>query len=129
MASVTPVTGARVTALAAYLHMHEQAFSRPLPATNRSEYNVALRRHSSPLVWLDRRMKRLAPESRRSRRSQAFSDPAVQFAVPPRSCLASRCGDDGGRGELELASAKRRHELFRYISWSNNWVFLFPEQI
>lgn len=59
--------------------------SKPIPAryrtTNWSEYNAALRRRGSLLVWLDREMEWLAPASRRPGRPQTFSDAAIQFCL------------------------------------------------
>jgi hypothetical protein len=59
--------------------------SKPAPAryrtTNWSEYNAALRRRGSLLVWLDREMEWLAPASHRPGRPQTFSDAAIQFCL------------------------------------------------
>jgi hypothetical protein len=59
--------------------------SKPSPAryrtTNWPEYNKALRRRGSLLVWLDREMEWLAPASRRPGRPQTFSDAAIQFCL------------------------------------------------
>ena len=57
--------------------------SKPSPAryrtTNWPEYNAALRRRGSLLVWLDREMEWLAPASRRPGRPRTFSDAAIRF--------------------------------------------------
>ncbi len=59
--------------------------TKPSPAryrtTNWPEYNAALRRRGSLLVWLDREMEWLAPASRRPGRPQTFSDAAIQFCL------------------------------------------------
>ncbi len=59
--------------------------SKPVPAryrtTNWSDYNAALRRRGSLLVWLDRKMEWLAPKRGRPGRPQTFSDAAVQFCL------------------------------------------------
>jgi IS5 family transposase len=59
--------------------------SKPPPAryrtTNWSQYNAALRRRGSLLVWLDREMEWLAPASGRPGRPETFSDVAVQFCL------------------------------------------------
>jgi hypothetical protein len=59
--------------------------SEPIPArcrtTNWSEYNAALRRRGSLLVWLDREMEWLASPSGRPGRPQTFSDAAIQFCL------------------------------------------------
>ncbi len=59
--------------------------SKPTPAryrtTNWPEYNAALRRRGSLLVWLDREMAWHAPASRRPGRPQTFSDAAIQFCL------------------------------------------------
>jgi hypothetical protein len=59
--------------------------SKPTPAryrtTNWPEYNAALRRRGSLLVWLDREMEWHAPASRRPGRPQTFSDAAIQFCL------------------------------------------------
>ena len=59
--------------------------SKPAPSryrtTNWSSYNDALRRRGSLLVWVDREMEWLAPESRRPGRPQTFSDAAIQFCL------------------------------------------------
>ena len=59
--------------------------SKPAPAryrtTNWPEYNAALRRRGSLLVWLDREMEWLAPASRRPGRPRTFSDAAIQFCL------------------------------------------------
>jgi hypothetical protein len=59
--------------------------SKPSPAryrtTNWPEYNAALRRRGSLLVWLDREMEWHAPASRRPGRPQTFSDAAIQFCL------------------------------------------------
>ena len=59
--------------------------SKPFPAryrtTNWPEYNVALRRRGSLLVWLDREMEWLAPASGRPGRPQTFSEAAIQFCL------------------------------------------------
>jgi len=49
--------------------------------TNWSEYNAALRRRGSLLVWLDREMEWLATGSGRSGRSETYSDAAIQFCL------------------------------------------------
>ena len=49
--------------------------------TNWSEYNAALRRRGSLLVWLDRQMEWLAPKRGRPGRPETFSDTAVQFCL------------------------------------------------
>jgi hypothetical protein len=59
--------------------------SKPTPAryrtTNWPEYNAALRRRGSLLVWLDREMEWHAPASRRPGWPQTFSDAAIQFCL------------------------------------------------
>src|ERR687894_1528467 len=59
--------------------------SKPLPAryrtTNWSEYNAALRRRGSVLIWLDREMDWLAPKRGRPGRPETFSDTAIQFCL------------------------------------------------
>ncbi len=59
--------------------------SKPAPArcrtTNWSEYNGALRRRGSLLVWLDREMEWAAPERGRPGRPRTFSDAAIQFCL------------------------------------------------
>ena len=59
--------------------------SKPAPAryrvTNWSEYNAALRRRGSVLVWLDREMEWLASASGRPGRSETYSDAAIQFCL------------------------------------------------
>ncbi|WP_037277977.1 IS5 family transposase, partial [Rubellimicrobium mesophilum] len=59
--------------------------SKPSPAryrtTNWPDYNVALRRRGSLLVWLDREMGWLAPASGRPGRPETFSDAAIQFCL------------------------------------------------
>ena len=59
--------------------------SQPFPAryrtTNWPEYNAALRRRGSLLVWLDREMEWLAPASHRPGRSETYSDAAIQFCL------------------------------------------------
>ena len=59
--------------------------SKPPPAryrtTNWSEYNAALRKRGSLLVWLDREMEWLAPGSGRPGRPETFSDAAIRFCL------------------------------------------------
>ena len=59
--------------------------SKPAPAcyrtTNWSDYNAALRRRGSLLVWLDREMAWLAPKRGRPGRPETFSDAAIQFCL------------------------------------------------
>ncbi len=59
--------------------------SKPAPARYRtmnwSEYNAALRRRGSLLVWLDREMEWLAPKRGRPGRPRTFSDAAIQFCL------------------------------------------------
>ena len=59
--------------------------SKPVPVryrtTNWSEYNAALRRRGSLLVWLDREMEWFAPKGGRPGRPQTFSDAAIQFCL------------------------------------------------
>ena len=59
--------------------------SNPSPAryrtTNWSEYNAALRRRGSLLIWLDREMEWLASPSGRPGRSETYSDAAIQFCL------------------------------------------------
>ena len=59
--------------------------SKPSPAryrtTNWPEYNAALRRRGSLLVWLDREMEWHAPARCRPGRPQTFSDAAIQFCL------------------------------------------------
>ena len=61
------------------------SMSKPAPAryrtTNWSEYNAALRRRGSLLVWLDRKMEWSAPKCGRPGRPQTFSDAAIQFCL------------------------------------------------
>jgi hypothetical protein len=49
--------------------------------TNWSDYNSALRRRGSLLVWLDKEMARHAPHEGRSGRPPVFSDAAIQFCL------------------------------------------------
>ena len=49
--------------------------------TNWSEYNAALRRRGSLLIWLDREMEWLAPKRGRPGRPETFSDAAIQFCL------------------------------------------------
>ena len=49
--------------------------------TNWPEYNAALRRRGSLLVWLDREMEWTAPKLGRPGRPQTFSDAAIQFCL------------------------------------------------
>ena len=59
--------------------------SKPSPAryrtTNWPEYNAALRRRGSLLIWLDREMEWLASPSGRLGRSETYSDAAIQFCL------------------------------------------------
>ena len=59
--------------------------SQPTPAryrtTNWSEYNAALRRRGSLLVWLDREMEWSAPKRGRPGRPETFSDTAIQVCL------------------------------------------------
>jgi hypothetical protein len=59
--------------------------SKPTPTryriTNWPEYNAALRRRGSLLVWLDREMEWLARSSGRPGRSETYSDAAIQFCL------------------------------------------------
>ncbi len=59
--------------------------SKPAPAryrtTNWSEYDAALRRRGSLVVWLDREMEWLASPSGRRGRPQTFSDAAIQVCL------------------------------------------------
>ena len=59
--------------------------SKPTPTryriTNWPEYNAALRRRGSLLVWLDREMEWLASPSGRPGRSETYSDAAIQFCL------------------------------------------------
>jgi hypothetical protein len=59
--------------------------SKPSPAryrtTNWPEYNAALCRRGSLLVWLDREMEWLAPKRGRPGRPETFSDAAIQFCL------------------------------------------------
>jgi len=59
--------------------------SKPAPAryrtTNWADYNAALRRRGSLLVWLDREMEWLAPKCGRPGRPEIFSDAAIQFCL------------------------------------------------
>ena len=59
--------------------------SKPTPAryrtTNWSEYNAALRRRGSLLVWFDREMSWSAPKRGRPGRPETFSDAAIQFCL------------------------------------------------
>lgn len=59
--------------------------SKPAPVryrtTNWSEYNAALRRRGSLLVWLDRDMEWSAPKRGRPGRPETFSDAAIQFCL------------------------------------------------
>lgn len=49
--------------------------------TNWPEYNAALRRRGSLLVWLDREMEWLAAPSGRPGRTETYSDAAIQFCL------------------------------------------------
>ena len=53
--------------------------------TNWSEYNAALKRRGSLMVWLDADLQWKAPASGRSGRPAVFSDAAIQF------CLTLKC--------------------------------------
>jgi hypothetical protein len=59
--------------------------SKPSPAryrtTNWPEYNAALRRRGSLLIWLDREMEWSAPKRGRPGRPETFSDAAIQFCL------------------------------------------------
>jgi hypothetical protein len=59
--------------------------SKPSPAryrtTNWPEYNAALRRRGSLLVWIDREMEWSAPKRGRPGRPETFSDAAIQFCL------------------------------------------------
>ena len=59
--------------------------SKPSPVryriTNWSEYNEALRRRGSLLVWLDHEMEWSAPKRGRPGRPGTFSDAAIQFCL------------------------------------------------
>ena len=59
--------------------------SKPAPpryrTTNWPEYNSALRRRGSLLIWLDREMEWAAPKRGRPGRPQTFSDVAIQFCL------------------------------------------------
>jgi hypothetical protein len=59
--------------------------SKPSPAryrtTNWPEYNAALRRRGSLLVWLDREMAWCAPKRGQPGRPETFSDVAIQFCL------------------------------------------------
>ncbi len=61
------------------------AMSKPSPAryrtTNWPDYNAALRRRGSLLVWLDREMEWCAPKRGRPGRPKTFSDAAIQFCL------------------------------------------------
>ena len=67
------------------------AMSKPAPArfrvTNWTEYNAALRRCGSLLVWLDREMEWLAPKRGRPGRPETFSDAAIQFCLSIKALL------------------------------------------
>jgi len=49
--------------------------------TNWPDYNAALRRRGSLLVWLDREMEWRAPKRGRPGRPETFSDAAIQFCL------------------------------------------------
>lgn len=59
--------------------------SKPSPARYRTmnwpEYNAALRRRGSLLVWVDREMEWSAPKRGRLGRPETFSDAAIQFCL------------------------------------------------
>ena len=59
--------------------------SKPAPTryrtTNWPEYNAALRRRGSLMVWLDREMEWCAPKRGRPGRPETFSDAAIQFCL------------------------------------------------
>ena len=59
--------------------------SKPTPAryrtTNWSNYNAALRKRGSLLIWLDKEMTWLAPHDGRPGRPAVFSDAAIQFCL------------------------------------------------
>ena len=59
--------------------------SKPAPVryrtTNWPEYNAALRRRGSLLVWVDREMEWSAPKRGRPGRPETFSDAAIQFCL------------------------------------------------
>ena len=96
--------------------------------TNWPEYNAALRRRGSLLVWLDREMGWLAPASGRPGRPETFSDAAIQVCLtikvllwlPPVRpevsdlvgvgssavfCQASRCGTDRPRAGMVICGS------------------------
>ena len=56
-------------------------FPARYPTTTWPEYNAALRRRGSLLVWLDREMEWLARSSGRPGRSETYSDAAIQFCL------------------------------------------------
>ncbi len=59
--------------------------SKPKPAryrtTNWSDYNTALRKRGSLLIWLDKEMAWLAPHDGSPGRPAVFSDAAIQFCL------------------------------------------------
>lgn len=59
--------------------------SKPSPSgyrtTNWSDYNAALRKRGSLLIWLDKEMAWLAPHEARPGRPPVFSNAAVQFCL------------------------------------------------
>ena len=59
--------------------------TKPAPAryrvTNWSDYNAALRRRGSLLVWVDREMAWRAPHDGRPGRPAVFSAAAIQFCL------------------------------------------------
>ena len=58
-----------------------QPFSARYRTTNWPEYNAALCRRGSLLIWLDREMEWLAGPSGRPGRSETYSDAAIQFCL------------------------------------------------
>jgi hypothetical protein len=75
------VVGGRVGLWAAiWTAMSKPPFAR-YRTTNWPEYNAALRRRGSVLVWLDREMEWLAAPSGRPGRPRTFSDAAIQFCL------------------------------------------------
>ena len=53
--------------------------------TNWTEYNAALKRRGSLMVWLDADLQWQAPPTGRTGRPEVFSDAAIQF------CLTLKC--------------------------------------
>ena len=82
--------------------------SKPKPAryraTNWCDYNAALRKRGSLLIWLDREMAWHAPHGGRPGRPPVFSDaaPVLMGWTPPPDGIAMCHG-----GDVEIATEER----------------------